>query len=536
MRSGSTRGVPGGHGRGRPGGGSGGRAPRTCRLPAPSGYLPRRGPAGPASRVLTAGAPRDGASRGAASGLGPARGCGRGRHGPGATSAGARRSSPRPGALRASDLRPGAADGVPAARRRRGAPARRGLVVRLHGDPLDLPQRVSTALSHPSQCISQTLTSTRSPAPRHGTSVGGRLPGGGGSITGAAAVRGGGSLPVRAAGAGEEDAEEQGRPGRGGPGGAHGGAGVSTTARREARGPRPARWGEGRTHLRRGAPVPAPGVPAYRRSPRARDPGRPGVRRPRPRGAGPPGPVRIRRRPRGAARAARRGPEPPRRPGRPAPEAGPPPSGSPAVGPPRSAVHPQSSTDASGSSSACSRFSLVLGRRVRHLRPLAGEHGAGYQPEQPIYFPHSVMAGKHQIAVPLLPRERGEGRARGDPPALRLHEVPRGDPDPGLAGAGEGLDPGPARRLGAARSRSAWEKVHDLAGLRLLRPQPPPDRRRPASSARTATATVRQMDRVERVNSLKMGWCLDCHRQPPPEGSPPGQTTRAPIHCSTCHR
>ena len=44
------------------------------------------------------------------------------------------------------------------------------------------------------------------------------------------------------------------------------------------------------------------------------------------------------------------------------------------------------------------------------------------------------------------------------------------------------------------------------------------------------------MDRVERVHSLKMAWCLDCHMQDPPEDAPPEQATRAPIHCTTCHR
>ncbi len=47
---------------------------------------------------------------------------------------------------------------------------------------------------------------------------------------------------------------------------------------------------------------------------------------------------------------------------------------------------------------------------------------------------------------------------------------------------------------------------------------------------------VEEMVRVERVNSLKMRWCLDCHSEPPPEGAPPEQLTRAPINCTTCHR
>jgi len=47
---------------------------------------------------------------------------------------------------------------------------------------------------------------------------------------------------------------------------------------------------------------------------------------------------------------------------------------------------------------------------------------------------------------------------------------------------------------------------------------------------------VETMDRVERVYSLKMGWCLECHREPPTDLTPEGQATRGPTYCSTCHR
>jgi hypothetical protein len=44
---------------------------------------------------------------------------------------------------------------------------------------------------------------------------------------------------------------------------------------------------------------------------------------------------------------------------------------------------------------------------------------------------------------------------------------------------------------------------------------------------------------MKRQYGLKMGWCLDCHKEPLPEDDQrraTGQVTRAAIHCSACHR
>ena len=47
---------------------------------------------------------------------------------------------------------------------------------------------------------------------------------------------------------------------------------------------------------------------------------------------------------------------------------------------------------------------------------------------------------------------------------------------------------------------------------------------------------VDEMETVYQAEPLSMAWCLDCHMQDPPEDAPPEQFTRAPIHCTTCHR
>jgi hypothetical protein len=54
---------------------------------------------------------------------------------------------------------------------------------------------------------------------------------------------------------------------------------------------------------------------------------------------------------------------------------------------------------------------------------------------------------------------------------------------------------------------------------------------------------VETMARVERVSELSMGWCLDCHRDPPnrppnrpPNQPAPGRKVTPLTTCSACHR
>ncbi|MBU0753642.1 MAG: cytochrome c3 family protein, partial [Planctomycetes bacterium] len=78
-----------------------------------------------------------------------------------------------------------------------------------------------------------------------------------------------------------------------------------------------------------------------------------------------------------------------------------------------------------------------------------------------------------------------------------------------------------------------WEKVYDLADFVYF------DHSRHIAGGvecEECHGKVETMDRVERIYSLKMGWCLTCHREPPTELTPEGQATRAPTYCSTCHR
>ena len=158
----------------------------------------------------------------------------------------------------------------------------------------------------------------------------------------------------------------------------------------------------------------------------------------------------------------------------------------------------------------------------------------GYQPAQPIEFSHALMAGKHQIDCLYCHSNAEKGAHAGIPnvsTCMKCHtEIQTKGPD------GELTDK-MVKLLAFWESGEAiqWEKVHDLADFVYF------DHSRHLTEIADLECVdchgaVEKMDRVERVHSLKMAWCLDCHTQPPPEGSPPEQLTRAPIHCTTCHR
>lgn len=179
-------------------------------------------------------------------------------------------------------------------------------------------------------------------------------------------------------------------------------------------------------------------------------------------------------------------------------------------------------------------FSLVLGGAFGTYALWPANLERGYQPAQPIEFSHAIMAGKHDIACVYCHSTVETGPHAGMPTVatcMKCHEKiqtkdSRGELKPGIAKLLEHWN---------TKTPIQWEKVHDLADFVYF------DHSRhmaPASGLQCEDChgDVKTMDRVYRVNSLKMGWCLDCHMQPPPAGTTDGRPTRAPIHCSTCHR
>jgi len=158
----------------------------------------------------------------------------------------------------------------------------------------------------------------------------------------------------------------------------------------------------------------------------------------------------------------------------------------------------------------------------------------GYQPKQPVYFPHSVMAGTHDIDC-LYCHTQAETHAHaGIPPVslcMKCHaEIQTKDSTGEVKASLQVL-----LDYWETKTPIPWVKVHDLADFAYF------DHSRHLTEkagleCADCHGAVEEMNRMTRVNSLKMGWCLECHMQEPPEDAPEWQKTRAPINCSACHR
>ena len=179
-------------------------------------------------------------------------------------------------------------------------------------------------------------------------------------------------------------------------------------------------------------------------------------------------------------------------------------------------------------------FSLVFGLGFGTYTLWAANQEQGYQPAQPIEFSHAIMAGKHEIECLYCHGGATKGAHAGIPTVaecMKCHSEiqtkdARGEIKASIAALLEHWK---------EKKPIEWVKVHDLADFVYF------DHSR-HMNAKTGLecadchGDVANMERVQRVHSLKMGWCLDCHMQPPPKDAAPGQLTRAPIHCSACHR
>ena len=177
-------------------------------------------------------------------------------------------------------------------------------------------------------------------------------------------------------------------------------------------------------------------------------------------------------------------------------------------------------------------FSLVLGAAFGTYALWPSNLETGYQPEQPIDFSHAIMAGQFKIECIYCHSQAEKGRYATIPPTstcMKCHTEIK------VKNAQGELKPAMAQLLESWEKKEPihWAKVHDLADFVYF------DHSRHIAGGvecEECHGKVETMDRVQRIYSLKMGWCLDCHKQEPTELTPEGQETRAPLTCSTCHR
>jgi hypothetical protein len=124
-------------------------------------------------------------------------------------------------------------------------------------------------------------------------------------------------------------------------------------------------------------------------------------------------------------------------------------------------------------------------------------------PRQPLPFSHQLHAGDYQIDCRFCHRHVEAGPVAGIPDlalcrVCHLHIATENPAIMQLMAFWERQEPIP------------WVRLHQLPDHRI--------------DCRHCHGEVREMAQLKRVASLKMGWCLNCHRD-----------NQASIDCWTCH-
>lgn len=155
----------------------------------------------------------------------------------------------------------------------------------------------------------------------------------------------------------------------------------------------------------------------------------------------------------------------------------------------------------------------------------------GYEPNQPIAFSHKLHAGEMQIQCVYCHTGVENGAHATVPPVstcMNCHKHVHPKDKKGRPSA----EITKLKSYWEKKEPILWNKVNDLADFVYF------NHSRHISSGVECSechGKVETMERVRRQNSLKMGWCLECHMQPPKEEET-HKKTRAPINCGACHR
>ena len=182
---------------------------------------------------------------------------------------------------------------------------------------------------------------------------------------------------------------------------------------------------------------------------------------------------------------------------------------------------------------------------------------AGYEPSQPIAFSHRLHAGELGVSCLYCHSGAEKSRYAGVPPAnlcMNCHRfvpapfgairaedelakkekrAPRPIVSPEIQKLYDALALGPDRKPDPARQPRpiAWVKVHNVPAFVYF------DHRGHVAAGvqcQQCHGPVETMERVRQVETLTMGWCVNCHRQVNQTGVG-GKRVNASIDCVTCH-
>lgn len=196
---------------------------------------------------------------------------------------------------------------------------------------------------------------------------------------------------------------------------------------------------------------------------------------------------------------------------------------------------------------------LIYGIGSFHLP----DNQQGYQPMQPIAFSHHLHVGQLSIDCMYCHYGAESSRHAGIPPTnvcMNCHSVVTSTQGAFLAeskkakeekrepekiispelrklyeamGLDENLELDPSIRPKPIE----WVKVHNLPDYVYF------DHRAHVNvgvECKTCHGNIETMERVRQVETLSMGWCVNCHRQANRIGVK-GKTVHASVDCTTCH-
>jgi hypothetical protein len=181
----------------------------------------------------------------------------------------------------------------------------------------------------------------------------------------------------------------------------------------------------------------------------------------------------------------------------------------------------------------------------------------GYEPAQPIAFSHRLHAGELQISCHYCHSGAETGRHAGLPAAsvcMNCHKsvtAPLGavraeeeqaksdGRKPALVVAPElrklydylALDSKLQRDPEKTPAPVPWVKVHNLPAFACF------DHRAHIGAGvacQRCHGPVETMERVRQIESLSMGWCVNCHREANDTGIR-GKAVKASLDCAACH-
>jgi hypothetical protein len=180
-------------------------------------------------------------------------------------------------------------------------------------------------------------------------------------------------------------------------------------------------------------------------------------------------------------------------------------------------------------------FAVMLGVSFGVYVLWPSRREVGYMPRQPILYNHALHAGEMEMECVYCHTEAERGPHATVPPlstCMKCHtEVQTKQADGSLEEETAKLI-----RHWESKEPVRWKKVNVVADFVYF------DHSQHVLGdveCQECHGPVETYEHMKRFNGLKMAWCVDCHEEPLPDDDPKrllGQTTTAPIHCSTCHR